>query len=97
MGKKGHTTAWTYRERLSALPVQPGDQVIVPKGVQVQSSSPSRGTYEAGRTYSVTVHHVFPETRLCGQTRKASVRWVGAGGYWCECEMWSVRRLEDPV
>lgn len=68
----------------SELPIKAGDRVVIRKGVMVSC----RGVRKpAGRTYTVTVHHV-----LCGMTdgdRKTppSVRWSGTGGYWTEVDI----------
>lgn len=43
------------------LPVAPKMRVRIKKGTQLRSTHPQRhGTFEAGRTYTVTVHHVLP-------------------------------------
>lgn len=85
------------------LPVKAGDRVRIRKGTTVKVIG--RPAKPAGRTYTITVHHV-----LCGCTftsigargsepsgkhlSNPSVRWAGPGGYWAEADINDVEKVE---
>lgn len=55
--------------------IKPKMQVRIPAGVTVATTGPRR-SFVSQRAQVVTVHTVFED--------RNTVRWVGAGGYWCE-------------
>lgn len=87
-----------YHE-VAALPFKKGDRVTIRKGVTIRTTHPQRSpSYQAGRTYKVTIHHMMSgssdtkhewneATRKYDEVRvprdNPAVEWVGEGGYWC--------------
>lgn len=55
--------------------IKPKMQVRIPAGVNVGTTGPRR-RFLSKRAQVITVHTVFADRNM--------VRWVGAGGYWCE-------------
>lgn len=55
--------------------IKPKMQVRIPAGVTVATTGPRR-SFVSQRAQVVTVHTVFED--------RNTVRWAGAGGYWCE-------------
>ena len=79
------------------LPIQSGDKITIKKGTMVRKQGESK---PAGRTFTVTVHHVLngykPDAAelaymerhgrtATGWNPKAI--WAGSGGYWAEVDM----------
>ncbi len=84
---------------VETLPVKRGDTVTIPRMTPISYRG---ATKEAKRSYEVTVHDVsqgvpayvdyghFQEPKLVRPTM-ARVLWVGAGGYWSECDLREVK------
>ena len=77
-------------------PFKKGDKVVVPKGTPVRRIG--KGTVSAGRTHSVTLHDVYPmvEAYTCydgefKRPRPPQAVWAGAGGYWADADITSLR------
>lgn len=82
---------------LEAPTVKRGDTVTVPKGTAIHSMKVGNTT--AGRTYSVKLHDVYGmiQAGFDGgfvHPKPARVLWAGTGGYWCEANVFDVRKVE---
>lgn len=81
----------------SELPVKQGMEVVIPKGIRVTSTNPSKKEYVTKRAQTVTVHVVLPGEAweqawdlggaLFAAARNPQVSWAGASGYWCDVEL----------
>jgi len=90
------------------LPFKAGDKVRIKKGTVLKSMHPQKDNpYEAGRSYTIEVHHVLPgsdksifdpdepEGFRHEPYRNPSVRWPGSGGYWVEADINDVEPVEQ--
>lgn len=86
---------------IHTLPIKRGDKVRIPKGTMVRSMKNHNEARPAGRSFVVTVHSM-----ACGQNAHVyrgetvaavdpAVVWPGTGGYWCECSINDVEKVED--
>lgn len=70
------------------LPIQPGHKVVIPAGVVVKSTNPSKREYITIRKQTIKVNHTICGSIALpwdkdGQTFNPTVNWAGTGGYWC--------------
>lgn len=73
------------------LPIKAGQTVTIKKGTIIKKGNE---LVEAKRTYKVVVHHTLSgsnalteDLKVGEPTSNPSVRWAGAGGYWCEVDL----------
>ena len=76
---------------LTPTTLKRGSKVLVPKGTPRHSTKD--GLREAGRSYTVVLHNVYPAVGayMCLRDgfvypRPAKALWAGTGGYWCETD-----------
>jgi hypothetical protein len=81
-----------YYTRKAQLPIQKGDKVKLPKGIDVHTTH-TKKNYMTKRSTTITVFDVAPEWQNDGQIHPADICWVGSGGYWCYTNMSNVIKI----